>query len=226
LNPTETYYNRKYLISGNIHDIELIAPSYVSETIEDIVQVGQMSNKGESIHLFLVNNSFGPSIGKSAVCPSVNAKHICTGSAAPKKDSRPLYYITCGNVSYLGDEAYHFSPDTNDGILKPYICKGENLSIRPAYKLLGYFVVSDCSDLRDARYKSDLCSTQLTSTTNALEAVSNQALLLGEGEMHNKNKINFLTPILAGVCFCIVLHRKFYRSANRDEYVGIPDHVA
>eukprot|EP00592_Proboscia_alata_P024856 CAMPEP_0194443666 /NCGR_PEP_ID=MMETSP0176-20130528/126838_1 /TAXON_ID=216777 /ORGANISM="Proboscia alata, Strain PI-D3" /LENGTH=892 /DNA_ID=CAMNT_0039269953 /DNA_START=281 /DNA_END=2956 /DNA_ORIENTATION=- len=160
LNPGETFYNRKYFISGSLDDAESTAKPFVPETQES-VYTGENLNaefdEGDVIQLHCDDDVFGATIGSESCWGG--ARSICYGSTVPKEGSKPLFFITCNETSYVGYDAYNFIPNAVDGELKPYICANEALSVRPTFKLLGYFDAVDCADLSGKAYVADFCST-------------------------------------------------------------------
>ena len=60
--------------------------------------------------------------------------------------------MTCGGSSYVGSDQYKFARTSSDVALRPFLCADETNSIRPEYKLLGYFEEDNCSVIENHQY--------------------------------------------------------------------------
>ena len=92
--------------------------------------------------------------GTSTTCTSASATVECSGFSTPKAGYVPFFYITCGASSYLGPDPYYYTPGNGDYFSFPgmsnnntlkvrsYLCEGE--TVRPTWKLIGWFDASTC----------------------------------------------------------------------------------
>lgn len=103
------------------------------------------------------NTHFGASVGDD---PCYMGDLICTGISVPSKNTTAHFFMTCGEKTYVGSDRYHFSPPqaNKTDTLRPYACDGEDPSVRPSWKLLGYFEDGSCENLVNSTYQPYFCS--------------------------------------------------------------------
>jgi hypothetical protein len=162
LEPTQTYFSRKYMITDSLQNMEAAAPNWVDETFEDVAALADLES-GQTIALWMDGAAyFGASIGSDA-CGNPLATLACTGSSTPKAGfNTPWFYVTCGSARATTSDPYYFAVFEKDDNLtttdnkKPYLCVGELNSTRPDWKILGYFG-ADCDDIGGREYQSDFC---------------------------------------------------------------------
>jgi len=167
-----TYFNRKFLITGQYKDVNTQAMPLVRKTIEDVDSIGDYANVGESISLYYGNEEFGATVGTEMCGEKLLS---CTGSSAPKSGMKPLFYITCGDQRVVTHDPYFLNKYGSS--LRPWACGGStDLATRPDYKMLGYFPTNgDCGDVSDLSYSETFCEPgppRDTSTTEVQIALT------------------------------------------------------
>ena len=117
-----------------------------------------------AVDIYKVGTSFDAvaatsSQGTSTTCTSTSATLACSGFSTPKAGYVPFFHITCGASNYLGPDPYHFTPgngewftfpglsNNNAQKIRSYACAGEVESVRPTWKLIGWFDPLTCSSL-------------------------------------------------------------------------------
>ena len=94
----------------------------------------------------------------------------CIGSSVPGNNLEPYFTITCGASTYLGPDKYHFSPaQSTTGTydqwtpIRSYICDGMASTVRPTWKLMGYFppLNAGCQALQNSTYSETFCTVSL-----------------------------------------------------------------
>lgn len=162
LNPTETYFSRKYMITDKLDQMETVAATLSPETDENVDEINEL-NAGETITLWKNNFYFGASIGSETCYRNETGSRdtlatvACTGSSTPKDGFQPWFYITCGQNRATTMNPYNFSLFDGDD-KKPYLCDETDSSVRATWKLLGFFD-SDCNSIDNLEYWSDFCES-------------------------------------------------------------------
>lgn len=159
----QTYFNRKFMISGKYTDAPSQADPFIGETREERDNIDHYANAGEVIKLHFNAVSFGATVGDgSEVCTDISGvtlSNFCVGSSAPKEFSSPLFYITCDTLSVVTFDPYRFDPSASSSLYTPWLCSADP-AIRPTWKMLGYFDRNAGCDasLGTLNYVSDLCT--------------------------------------------------------------------
>lgn len=158
VSPGDTYVYRQYIITGKLSGVEETAPSWIPEVFEDIYPLGEMTN-GRWIFLFSTDSdTFGVFLldDKNTCSKGVSR---CVGKSIPEPGRKPLFAITCGDQHYVGFDPYFFSPPrVNDkDTIRSYVCQGQDMSLRPHWKLLGFFEEGSCEFLKAAKYNEHFC---------------------------------------------------------------------
>merc|ERR1712157_495543 len=175
----DTYINRSFVFAS-----ELGAVDAVGKDLTDKVYVDQMVENEYNprrIDIYQLNDSFSVEVaatseGQSTTCSSSLATLVCSGTSAPSPGKVPFFYVTCGLQTYLGSDPYHFTPDfgaafPNHGSpstpVRSYVCDGPDASIRPSWKLIGFFDPNDarCTDLATSLYDESVCPAANSSTS-------------------------------------------------------------
>lgn len=152
---------QQYVIAGELPNNLASAPSWVDEVYEDVYHEGDMT--GTEIHLYSNDeNTFGGYVAGGSSC--LQGVSRCTGKSVPEFGLRPLFAITCGANKYVGSDRYHFAPPraNETETIRPYACDGELPSVRPTWKLLGFFPEGSCDFLIGASYDKDFCATSVS----------------------------------------------------------------
>lgn len=159
IDPGDTYVFTQMIATGRLAEMEDIGNEWVSEVYEDLFAETEMS--GTDIHLY-ANDAleFGAYIDGDDACNQGISR--CTGSSVPQVGKVPLFYMTCAEKKYVGSDKYFFSPsrDSDSDIIRSYICDGEDVSVKPTWKLLGYFEEGACDFLSEASYDELFCDRQ------------------------------------------------------------------
>eukprot|EP00521_Asterionellopsis_glacialis_P008754 CAMPEP_0195281098 /NCGR_PEP_ID=MMETSP0707-20130614/549_1 /TAXON_ID=33640 /ORGANISM="Asterionellopsis glacialis, Strain CCMP134" /LENGTH=748 /DNA_ID=CAMNT_0040339943 /DNA_START=78 /DNA_END=2324 /DNA_ORIENTATION=- len=158
INMGQTYYNRKYMVVGNYNDAENQAQPLITKAVEDIDNMNELPS-GETITLHYSETQFSATVGDTTSCGVTGLVQTCQGSTVPKTGSKPLYYIVLDDnegTSKVTHDPYHFDQTQPQYIpLRPYFCSSDK-TIRPIYKLLGYFPTDSCA-LDQQTYMPELC---------------------------------------------------------------------
>ena len=165
LRPGDTYVNRQFFITDKLKQSIDVAKDWVNETLSDFIYYGDYSSNTTIQLHSLDNTTFGlyPSDNGNDDTPCSQGTLRCAGSSVPQIGSSALYAIICGdNEVYLGHDPYALS-HISSSIIRSYACKSQ-LNVRPDWMLIGFFPLSSCDYLKNARYDENFCSHD---TTNA-----------------------------------------------------------
>jgi hypothetical protein len=157
--PGNTFYYRQYVLPGRLEEAHGEASKWVPESRKGMRMEGDMP--GSTVMIYAADGTvFGAGIQDT--CAPIR----CNGSTTPQPDTLALYAITCGALNYVGHDPYHFAPNyTNvSKPIQPYICN-DQIPIRPTWQLLGYFAEGACDFVKDALYRTDLCSLESLTAT-------------------------------------------------------------
>jgi hypothetical protein len=180
LQPGSTYVNRGFYFSSDLGSVKSVADELVPNTFADRIGLEQWSprtlnvyNDGTKI-VVLPASTAG---GTLTECGNSSAKLICSGFSTPRSRHVPFFYMTCGTSStYFGPNPYHFTPsfgsrfpghgDINN-LVRSYVCDGLDVSIRPTWKLMGFFdpTNANCISFSTASYDSAICGTERVPVT-------------------------------------------------------------
>ena len=160
-----TYSSRSFYLASNLGDVKPTSDTLRGQT--NAFKIGSQEYNPRSVDLYTIGNNFMVvaaelSEGTSTSCGT--ATRACEGKSTPSIDHVPFFYITCGSEKYLGPDPYHFTPNfssfpdhgTYDNPVRSYRCEGQDLNVRPAWKLMGFFPTG-CVALAPANFNSDLC---------------------------------------------------------------------
>jgi len=117
--------------------------------------------------------------GTSTTCDNKLASLVCSGRSTPEYGNVPFFYVSCGASTYFGPNPYHFTPSfgsifpghgNTNNLVRSYLCDGLDASIRPSWKLLGFFnpAGSGCTSLANATYDETVCLTQVHPTRSPM----------------------------------------------------------
>ena len=138
--------------------MERKAAKWLDDTYEDLYALGELP--GVDIHLYADpddNSTFTAHVdGSPIIC--IQDEIVCTGKSSPHYDMVPLFAITCGDQNYVGSDKYFFAPEVAESDpIRPYVCDDSTESIRPEWKLLGFFEEGSCEKLEHAAYDENSC---------------------------------------------------------------------
>ena len=162
---------RAFVFASDLASVKETADSLKSNVVYDVIEETRYNPR--KIDLYKSGNSFDVVATASAdetstTCTSTSASLECAGFSTPTSGYSPYFYVTCGSSSYLGPDPYYFAPgngvtftfpgmsNNNDEPIRSYVCEGEDESVRPTWKLIGFFH-STCTPLESVNYDDDLC---------------------------------------------------------------------
>lgn len=118
IKPGKTYSYRQYILSGRLVDADATSSKWVPETVQTMQLQG--STPGRKVNLYSNDNSqFGAILGQYSCSTGVKR---CEGSTTPQPGTLPLFYIQCGNGTYLGSDPYYWTPNSTSP--SPFLTSG------------------------------------------------------------------------------------------------------
>jgi len=163
---------RAYLFASDLAAVKETAESLKSKVVYDLIEETRYNPR--SVNIYKSGTSFDvvaatSAQGTSTTCTSPSATLECSGYSTPKQGYSPFFYVTCGSSSYLGPDPYFFTPEngvsftfpgmSNDNNVKirSYACKDQDPSVRPTWKLIGFFNSTCVSLGSGVTYDDDIC---------------------------------------------------------------------
>lgn len=174
--PGDTYLFRQYLMTGEVKDHQAQLDTWIDEAYEDIYYIGELTGHDLDLYYSSKKDIAVLTLSSDSSCENVPDTDVrCTGSTVPSYGKVPHFLITCGSgenaTSYIGSNRYHFSPsrESETDIVRSYACDGEeDLSMRPTWKLLGYFEEGSCGVLQGTHILlEDSCNEDVFSPSTA-----------------------------------------------------------
>lgn len=161
-----TFVERQYLVTGKLSEAQSQGNTWRKEHVQNIIHPGQHSkNSVIQLYSFSDKNVFGAQVvGKiDCVNPDASKKLMCTGRSTPQVGHRAFFSIECVGSYYFGPDQYHFAPKPgSDKIIRSYECGNrkpdDDPTIRPKWKLIGFFPVNECEEIAGMRYDPTICS--------------------------------------------------------------------
>ena len=155
----DTFSKRGFLFASPLSAVKPTAEALVPQVIPDKIVDTRWNPR--AVNIYKSGASFDAvaatsSQGTSTTCTSTSAIVECSGFTTPKAGYVPFFYVTCGTSSYLGPDPYHFTPGNGDWFnfpgmsnnnsqkIRSYLCAGEVTTVRPTWKLIGWFDASTC----------------------------------------------------------------------------------
>ena len=176
----DTFSKRGFLFASELSAAKTTAETLVPQVIPDKIVDTRWIPR--AVVIYKSGTSFDAvaatsSQGTSTTCSSTSATVECSGFTTPKAGYVPFFYITCGASSYLGSDPYHFTPgngnwfnfpgmsNNNTEYIRSYECEGQDQSVRPTWKLIGWFDASTCLSGSGSglSYDDNICVEQTTS---------------------------------------------------------------
>ena len=169
LKPGQTYINRSFQFASELGAVEALGEDLRDKVYVD--QIEEVDYNARSVDLYKDGDKFeavaAATVGGSTTsCGSGTAALSCSGSSTPQSGKSPFFYITCGTNTHVGQDPYHFSPSFGGtfpghapagGTVRSYVCDGQSNSVRPTWKLLGFFSPGDCSGIGSATLDDTVC---------------------------------------------------------------------
>jgi hypothetical protein len=182
LSPGSTYVNRGYYFISDLGSVDSTAGALLDKVHAARIDPEDWSPRTVDIYrdgtkfVALAASSSG---GTSTNCSSPSAALVCSGTSTPSPGHVPFFYVTCGESrTYLGPDPYHFAPPFGSrfpghgnitNIVRSYVCDGEDSSVRPTWKLMGFYnsTDADCASLRTATYDGGICPANNTASASS-----------------------------------------------------------
>eukprot|EP00586_Coscinodiscus_wailesii_P007311 CAMPEP_0172487248 /NCGR_PEP_ID=MMETSP1066-20121228/16236_1 /TAXON_ID=671091 /ORGANISM="Coscinodiscus wailesii, Strain CCMP2513" /LENGTH=699 /DNA_ID=CAMNT_0013253729 /DNA_START=128 /DNA_END=2230 /DNA_ORIENTATION=+ len=167
IKPKQMYSFRQYFITDKLSGLDKRSVEWVSEVKQEIIEHADFS--GRVVTLVTKDDdtdTFGALVAgdddDDDDC-GTSTSVVCTGLTTPGDELEPLFYMTCGeDKKYVGSNRYYFSPEPQDDVMRSYVCDGEEFSVRPTWKLLGFFEEGACDGLKEGRrYDADFCKADV-----------------------------------------------------------------
>jgi len=163
---------RAFVFASDLVSVKETAESLKSNVVYDLIEETRYNPR--VINIYKSGTSFdavaATSVqGTSTTCTSPSADLECSGFSTPKQGYSPFFYVTCGSSSYLGPDPYFFTPGNGDWFTFPgmsnnntlkirsYACEGQDPSVRPTWKLIGFFNSTCVSLGSGVTYDDDIC---------------------------------------------------------------------
>ena len=169
--PGETYVNRGYVFASELGAVESLGDGLAERVYVDKVQ--EVDYDGRRVDLYASGGGFAAvpasrAKGRSTECASPSASLACSGSSVPRPNAAALFYVTCGERTRVGFDPYGLSPDFGGSFpghappgetVRAYACRDGEVSSRPTWRLLGFFMRDDagCAELANATYDETVC---------------------------------------------------------------------
>jgi len=164
LPPGQTFNFRIYNFVGDLDSATEKADELLPGVFSTDIDPEQWSPR--KVDVYQSGNYFASVAASSAGGDTTECEErtaVCSGTSTPTVRHIPHFYITCGESTYFGKNPYHFAPSfgaeypahgTADNPVRSYVCDGQDTSIRPTWKLMGFFPVEDlgCASLETAKY--------------------------------------------------------------------------
>eukprot|EP00573_Skeletonema_grethae_P002718 CAMPEP_0201686088 /NCGR_PEP_ID=MMETSP0578-20130828/653_1 /ASSEMBLY_ACC=CAM_ASM_000663 /TAXON_ID=267565 /ORGANISM="Skeletonema grethea, Strain CCMP 1804" /LENGTH=955 /DNA_ID=CAMNT_0048170085 /DNA_START=103 /DNA_END=2970 /DNA_ORIENTATION=+ len=145
---------RAFFFASELSSVKATADSLKSNVVYDLIEETRYNPR--AIDLYKSGTSFDAvaatsAQGTSTTCTSPSATLECSGFSTPTPGYSPIFYVTCGSSSYLGPDPHFFTPgngetftfpgmsNNNDEKIRSYACEGQDASVRPTWKLIGFF---------------------------------------------------------------------------------------
>jgi hypothetical protein len=172
LQPGSTYVKRGYMFISDLGSVKTTADSLVNEVFVDQIDFELWSPRAVDVYTkgtnFVVMTAPSSAPGSVTTCASTSATNTCSGFSTPQSGHVPFFYVSCGTNTYFGLDPYHFTPafggtfpghgDVNNTV-RSYLCDGELNTVRPSWKLMGFFNATDtgCASLTTTTYEETTC---------------------------------------------------------------------
>lgn len=194
--PGSSYVNRAYYFISELGNVEATANDLMEKTYATQINNEDWSPRMVGIYSSSKDDGYEFTIvtassvrGNSTKCDNPLASLICSGTSTPSPGRVPFFYVRCGtSLEYFGTDPYHFTPPFGsrfpghgniNNMVRSYVCDKMDISVRPDWKIMGFFNSSDtgCLSLVQARYNSAICVANETavpslSPTSRLSIIS------------------------------------------------------
>ena len=175
LTPGNALYKRDFIFASDLASTKVTADDLKEKVIYDMIEDTRWNAR--QVDIYTTGNSFDvvaatSTQDASTTCSSPRSTLQCSGFSTPRPGYYPFFYVTCGSSSYLGSDPYVFAPGNGNGTddwfmfpgmssdnneaIRSYVCANEDASVRPSWKLMGFFT-SACAPLSDAVFDDNIC---------------------------------------------------------------------
>ncbi|EJK54923.1 hypothetical protein THAOC_25402, partial [Thalassiosira oceanica] len=167
LKPGQTYINRSFQFASELGAVEALGEDLRDKVYVD--QIDEVDYNARRVDLYKDGDRFeavaASNEGGPTSCGSDTAVVACSGWSTPQSGKSPFFYITCGTNTHVGQDPYHFSPSFGDTFpghapagetVRSYVCDGQSNTVRPTWKLLGFFS-PDCAGIGSATLDDSVC---------------------------------------------------------------------
>jgi len=175
----DTYINRSFVFASELGVVKEIGDDLIDKVYVD--KVAENEYDPRRIGIYRLGDSFSVETaakaeGQFTTCSSSSATLVCSGTSTPSPGNIPFFYITCGLQTHFGSDPYHFTPDfgatfpnhaTISKYVRSYVCDGQDETMRPSWKLIGFFGPNEagCTDLATSVYDASVCPSAAESPT-------------------------------------------------------------
>ncbi|KAL7547612.1 hypothetical protein ACHAWF_010891 [Thalassiosira exigua] len=181
LPPGQTFHYRIYNFVGDLGDAAETASELLPGTFAADIDPEQWSPR--RVDVYRSGDYFSvvaarEAEGDETECPEGGVElPVCSGKSSPSVGHVPYFYVTCEESTYFGKDPYHFTPPfgaeypahgTVDDPVRSYLCNGLDATVRPTWKLMGFFPSegADCASLEGATYDE----SEFACNRNAVES--------------------------------------------------------
>eukprot|EP00584_Thalassiosira_punctigera_P005954 CAMPEP_0172540772 /NCGR_PEP_ID=MMETSP1067-20121228/11704_1 /TAXON_ID=265564 ORGANISM="Thalassiosira punctigera, Strain Tpunct2005C2" /NCGR_SAMPLE_ID=MMETSP1067 /ASSEMBLY_ACC=CAM_ASM_000444 /LENGTH=776 /DNA_ID=CAMNT_0013326685 /DNA_START=99 /DNA_END=2425 /DNA_ORIENTATION=+ len=174
-----TYTNKAFMFTGPLGAVKATADGLVDKTHADEIDLERWNPRSVEIYADAANSRYAVLAAHSAginstVC-GTTASLACAGHSTPRAGHLPLFRIECGSSALLGFDPYRFAPPFNgdfpghgdfDNMVRSYACEGEADTVRPGWKLMGFFNRSDScwATIQNFTYDEEVCALRPTTS--------------------------------------------------------------
>jgi hypothetical protein len=176
LTPGNALYKRDFIFASDLASTKVTADDLKEKVVYDMIEDTRWNAR--QVDIYTTGNSFDvvaatSTQDASTTSTSPSSTLQCSGFSTPQPGGyHPFFYVTCGSSSYLGPDPYVFAPGNGNGTddwfmfpgmssdnnetIRSYVCANEDPSVRPTWKLMGFFT-SACAPLSDAVFDDNIC---------------------------------------------------------------------
>ncbi|KAL7533669.1 hypothetical protein ACHAXR_006666 [Thalassiosira sp. AJA248-18] len=170
LAPGFTYTNRQFYFSSDLGSVKATGDDLNGKTYADYIEPENWNPR--AVQIYTSGTNFAvvaaeTAQGASTTCGAATLS--CSGKSTPDTGHVPFFYVTCGTQTHFGPDPYHFTPSFGDTFpghgtinnpVRSYLCDGQALSIRPSWKLMGFFDPTDssCTSLAPSTHDESVCT--------------------------------------------------------------------
>eukprot|EP00594_Rhizosolenia_setigera_P011503 CAMPEP_0178955870 /NCGR_PEP_ID=MMETSP0789-20121207/9869_1 /TAXON_ID=3005 /ORGANISM="Rhizosolenia setigera, Strain CCMP 1694" /LENGTH=735 /DNA_ID=CAMNT_0020637597 /DNA_START=199 /DNA_END=2409 /DNA_ORIENTATION=+ len=168
--PGDTYMYRQYMMTGEVKEHQEQVDRWVNEAYDDIYHLGELVGHGLELYYIPEKDTDAGTVVLTMASESKSffdeikyffeADLRCRGSTVPSLGKVAHFFIRCGEQTYVGSDRYYFAPSrvrvSDSDVIRSYVCAGEeDVSVRPSWKLLGYFEEGSCGELKDVKLSTE-----------------------------------------------------------------------